>query len=132
MPTSTFHILCVDDDDDISEVINMLLHQANSNYEIQSIKTPEEGLRLATIEEFDLYVLDYRYPQMSGINLCRSIRQLHPHTPILFFTGEEREAMRQKALEASAQAYLVKPNDLNKLAATVRRLIGVGEGAGKT
>jgi DNA-binding response OmpR family regulator len=69
---------------------------------------------------------------MSGINLCRSIRQLHPHTPILFFTGEEREAMRQKALEASAQAYLVKPNDLNKLAATVRRLVGVGEGAGKT
>jgi CheY-like chemotaxis protein len=124
MPTPTFRILCVDDDDDVSLIINTLLHQANSNYEIQSIKTPEEGLRLATIEEFDLYVLDYRYPQMSGLDLCRRIHHIHPHTPILFFTGEARDAMRQQALEACAQAYLVKPGDLNNLAATVERLIG--------
>ncbi len=124
MPTPAFHILCVDDDDDVSQVINMLLHQANSNYEIQSIKTPEEGLRLAATEEFDIYVLDYRYPEMSGIDLCRRIHHIHPHTPILFFTGEDRDATRQQALEACAQAYLVKPGDLNKLTATVERLIG--------
>lgn len=124
MPSPDLRILCVDDDTDTSELIGLMLQRSNAEYIIISVKTAEEALTLAATAAFDLYVLDYHYPHISGIEICQQIRRTDGSVPIIFFTGEAHERERQEALEAGANAYLVKPNDLDILTNTAKQLLG--------
>ncbi|HZH29480.1 MAG TPA: response regulator [Pyrinomonadaceae bacterium] len=117
-------ILIIDADHDVSQLIELMLHHSNSGYELRSVQTAEEGLRLAASQCFDLFVLDYRLPGMSGAEVCRAIRLTDAETPVLFFTGAAYERERHEAMKAGASAYLVKPDDLKKLTETVQLLIG--------
>lgn len=124
MPPLSPRILIIDDDRDNIEVIELMLRYSNAAYEISHAQTPEAGLNMAAAQRFDLYLLDYRFEGMSGLDVCRSIRRMDADTPIVFFTGEAYERMRREALQAGANAYLVKPDDLKELAGTVKRLLG--------
>lgn len=116
------HILCVDDNDDTCFMLSALLGQAG--YEVLTASGIAEGLRLAGGGGFDLYILDNRFTDGTGLDLCRQIREFDDATPILFFSGLAQESDRQHGLDAGAQGYLIKPNDLDKLVETVARLIG--------
>lgn len=116
-------ILIIDDDRDNCELIQLMLQYSDASYEITCVVTPEEGLRQAAARRFDLYLLDCRFVGINGIEVCRSLRQTDTETPIIFFTGEALEKVRQEALRAGADAYLIKPDDLNKLTGTVKRLL---------
>lgn len=117
-------ILIIDDDRDNCELMGLLLQYSDANYEITSVLTPEEGLRLAAARPFDLYLLDCRFVGMHGIEICLRLRQTDVETPVVFFTGEAQETVRQEALRAGADAYLIKPDDLRVLTVTVKRLLG--------
>jgi DNA-binding response OmpR family regulator len=118
-------ILCVDNDDDNSEIIGVILKHSNATYKIISIKVPEEALRMAAIEKFDLYVFDYRYPHMTGIDICKTIRQTDKQTPIIFLSSEAHARECAEAMDAGANAYLVKPGGLDQLTRTVTQLLSV-------
>lgn len=124
MRTRRPHILCVDDDIDHCEMMQTMLRFSGADCEFTSVSTPEEGLRLAAAQRFDLYLLDYRFAHMTGVEMCRTLRRTDAVTPIIFFTGEAYEQERREALEAGADAYLIKPDDLKKLTATVKQLLG--------
>ena len=124
MPTRTPRILCVDDDIDHCEMMQTMLHFSGGNYEFTSVSTPDEGLRLASAKRFDLYLLDYRFGRTTGVEMCRALRRRDAVTPIIFFSGEAHPQARQEAMEAGANAYLVKPDDLKKLTETVKGLLG--------
>ncbi len=117
-------ILCVDDNDDSCEMISLMLHSANENCRVTTASSASEALKLIAEKRIDLYILDFRLPEMSGIELCRRIRQTDTTTPILFFTGMAREIDGKNALEAGATRFLVKPNDLDILTQTVEELLG--------
>lgn len=116
-------ILSVEDDDDNSELIHLILQESNPTYQITSVKTGAEGLALAATGAFDLYVLDYRYPGMTGVDICHKIREVDQLTPILFFTGSASAAEKDEAIACGANAYLIKPDDLGQLTATVSRFL---------
>src|SRR5687768_14944789 len=122
MRSTKRYILCVDDDDDTCFMLRYLLGQAG--YEVRSASSITEGLRLAESERFDLYILDSRFADGAGLDLCRRIREFDSTTPILFFSGLAHESDRQHGLDAGAHGYLIKPNDLDKLTETVTQLIG--------
>src|SRR5438128_12269657 len=94
-------ILCVEDHEDTCDLMITLLEQ--SDYEVWPACTVADGIRLARSERFDLYLLDNRLPDGSGVELCQRIRQLHPRTPILFLSAAVSETDRQQALGAGAQ-----------------------------
>ena len=125
MRTRTPRVLCVDDDADNREMIETMLRFSLADFEFAAAATPEEGLSLAAAQRFDLYLLDYRFGRMTGVEVCRALRQTDADTPILFFTCEARAPERQEAMEAGANAYLVKPDDLPKLTETVTQLLDV-------
>jgi CheY-like chemotaxis protein len=125
MKLSPPRILIIDDDSDGCELIQLMLQYSNPDYEITSVLTPVEGLQLAAIHPFDLYLLDCRFVGIHGVEVCRRLRQTQAKTPIMFFTGEAQESVRQEALRAGADAYLIKPGDLKQLTGTVKRLLGV-------
>ena len=121
MTAQKCHILCVDDNDDNCFMLSTLLGRAC--YEVRTASGHAEGLRLAESRGFDLYILDNRFADGTGLDLCHRIREFDSSTPILFFSGLAHETDRQRGLDAGAQGYLVKPNDLRKLVETVTRLI---------
>ncbi len=65
--------------------------------------------QLAQSEHFDLYLLDARFPDGNGFDLCRRLREFAPHTPILFYSGNAYEADKKNGLAAGANDYLTKP-----------------------
>lgn len=121
----TPRILIIDDDSTNCELIELMLQMSNPAYEITCVLASVEGLRLAATQRFDLYILDYRLRGIGGIEVCRTLRRTHAHTRIMFFTGEAHNRERQEAMQAGADAYLVKPNDLRILTQTVKQLLGM-------
>jgi DNA-binding response OmpR family regulator len=79
------------------------------------------------LEPFHGYVLDYWLPDWWGPALCREIRKLDPHGPIVFCTAAVRDSDRQRALRAGANAYLRKPVKAEELRSTLRGCLTVAE-----
>lgn len=104
MPT---RVLFVEDHDDTRSLLRAML--GAQGYEVTTASSHGEGLRLAREEVFDLILLDYRYADGTGEELCRLIRESDPYTPILFFSGVDPRLQRE-ALSCGAQGFVLKPN----------------------
>lgn len=114
-------ILCIDDDDDTRELIEFVFRLAD--YRITTCGTAKEGLLEAEKGDFGAIILDNRFSDSSGGEICQEIRRFDQTTPIIFFSGEARPQEIDKALAAGANAYLVKPNDFERLTETVINLV---------
>jgi DNA-binding response OmpR family regulator len=121
MQLSKRRILYVEDHDDTRELVTLVLGQ--NDFDVVTGATIEVGIGLARSSIFDLYLLDSWLPDGSGLDLCRTIRQFDPVTPILFYSAAAFEADREDALESGAQGYLVKPTQTSELCALVSDLI---------
>jgi DNA-binding response OmpR family regulator len=120
MQPAKCRVLCVDDHDDTSF---MLIHLLGlSNYEVSTARSISEALGLIENKEFDLYVLDKRLPDGSGLDLCRRLTAVTPHVPIIFYTGDAYDLHRHEGFYAGAEAYVQKP-EIDELIKTVRRLL---------
>jgi DNA-binding response OmpR family regulator len=127
MTTSKRRVFCAEDHDDTRQLLSLLLGQ--SNYEVETAKTVKDGLRLIGRERFDLYLLSDQFPDGTGIEMCRHIRQFDPVTPILFYSAAAQESDRQSGISAGAQGYIIKPGDIFELVKTIARLINQSQGA---
>lgn len=117
-------ILYVDDNTDSCELLKFLLEQENEGrYIVTTSSEIRQALNLIETVVFDLYILDQKMPGMSGVELCSLIRKTHAHIPIMFYSGMALMADRQAAMNAGANEYLVKPNDLATLTDTVSKLL---------
>ena len=116
-------ILYVDYSADNAEVVKYFLHQ--SGYQVETCETGEAGLDLARQRnDFALIMTEYRLPDMNGTDFCREFRKINRRIPLMFFTASVQKWEREKGLASGAQAYLIKPDDLDKIAETVNTLIG--------
>lgn len=120
MANTPCRILCVDDHADTSEMLKLLL--SNEDVEVVTAVTMEEALELVKAESFDLYVLDKRLPDGSGLDLCRKLTSITPNVPCMFYTGDAYEVHRREALEAGADDYVAKP-DIDRLTEVVQKLL---------
>lgn len=111
-------ILLVEDDEYDQGLVAFKLQE----YKLTFSSDFDEGLSLARLGYFDLYMLDNWLPGGSGIGLCRRIREFDPHTPILFYSAAAYDRDIEAALRAGAQAYFVKPVNHDNLEQMVARL----------
>ena len=117
-------ILCVDDHHDTSEMLQLLL--AEENYEVHTAATMEEAARMAREVDYDLYVLDKRLPDGTGLELCEMLNRVSPGVPCIFYTGDAYEIHRREAMAAGAAAYVAKPN-IEGLISSVHELLANSE-----
>ena len=120
MQPANCRILYVDDHEDTSFMLTHLLGQ--SDYEVMTAAGMERALELIRQEKFDLYVLDKRLPDGSGLDLCRRLNELTPHVPVIFYSGDAYELHRQQGIDAGADAYVTKPN-VDKLVDKVHEIL---------
>jgi CheY-like chemotaxis protein len=99
-------ILCVDDQADMCSLISTIL----SDYEVVSAHSKAEGLRIATGDRFDLYLLDYYLPDGTGLELCLLLRDFDDATPILFVT-DVTDLSEQQIQNVNAQG-IIRKDDL--------------------
>jgi CheY-like chemotaxis protein len=117
-------ILCVDDHEDTPEMLKLLLSE--SDYLVQAAHNVEEAIQMATTDEFDLFILDKRLPDGTGMELCAMLGAIRPGVPCIFYTGDAYEMHRLEALAAGADAYVPKP-DIEALIEAVHKLLSERE-----
>ena len=109
-------ILYVDDHDDSAAMLRLILTDAD--YEVETARSVKQALQMAANRDFDLYVVDKRLPDGSGLELLKRLKLLTPGVPSVVYTGDAYEVHRQEALASGATAYVPKP-DIEKLIDTV-------------
>jgi len=114
-------ILLVEDHEDTSELMVILLNQLN--YEVATAASISGALGLADAADFDLFVLDSLLPDGTGTALCKHIRERNNSTPILFYSAMAFDQDKHEALMAGAQRYLVKPVDFDVFSRTVDEML---------
>ena len=121
MQVSERQILLVDDNHDACEMMKEWF--SATAYKITSAQSMAEGWKLAQSNYFDLCLLDSRLPDGSGYELCQQICADIPNLPVIFYSGCAFEEDRQQGLAAGARAYLVKPNDLDRIEGVISSLL---------
>ena len=114
-------ILYVEEHAESSELLALWL--GGYGYELVSANTLSDGLSLAKSGTFNIYILSGKFIDGTGLDLCRLIRQFDPTTPIVFYSALARDSDLVAAVNAGAQAYLIKPNDFEQIASTIKRLV---------
>ena len=113
-------ILIVDDDENISEVINMYL--MNSYYETRVIHNGKEACALFNEFKPELVLLDMMLPGMDGIEVLKWIRK-NSEIPVIMLTAKGDTFDKVLALELGADDYIVKPFDPKELLARVKAVM---------
>lgn len=99
----------------------------DSGYGVITAGTIVEGLRLAKEMDFDLYLLDVRLPDGTGVELCQKLRELHPNVPVLYYSAYGEESEHQKAIATCGDAYLRKPVAIADIENAIGKLLARSE-----
>lgn len=118
--TKRLSILYAEDNEDSGLMLSTLL--GFSDMDVLLARSIKEAFQSAQNKHFDLYLLDGRFPDGNGFELCRQLREFNPQTPIVFYSGDAYESDKQKGLAAGANAYLVKP-DVDTIVPTIFQLV---------
>ncbi|MFY8149926.1 MAG: response regulator transcription factor [Prochlorococcaceae cyanobacterium] len=121
-------LLVVEDDDTIRETVCEALEL--EGYQVTPCRDGRVALDLLQAADagqesgrYSLVVLDLMLPGMAGLDLCRRLRQVQNHTPILVVSARDSETDRVLGLEVGADDYLVKPFGMRELVARCRALL---------
>jgi two-component system phosphate regulon response regulator PhoB len=123
MRSSSALVLIVDDDPDIRDVVAAMLEAVG--LEVIPASSAEDALVQIRREGFDLLVLDWNLPKMSGLDLCRAIRkdQVLAPLPVLFLTANASSQDMVDAFASGGDDYVVKPFRAPELGARIFSLL---------
>ncbi len=113
-------ILLVEDDPEQLEPLQAALSQAG--HIVDGLQDGETAQGMMAQRDYDLLILDWMLPAMSGLCLCQQYRTLGKTAPVLMLTAKDNTLDKVAGLDAGADDYLVKPTDLIELLARVRAL----------
>jgi DNA-binding response OmpR family regulator len=117
-------ILLVEDERKVASFIARALKE--NTYAVDVAETGEKALEMGTDVHYDAILLDVRLPRMSGIEVCRELRQRGVESPVLILTARGLTEQKVEGLDAGADDYLTKPFILAELLARVRALVRRG------
>jgi two-component system response regulator RegX3 len=113
-------ILIVEDEPAIAEAVEYALKA--EGFEVEAVDDGNAALEQARARPYDLLVLDLMLPGLSGVEVCRRLRNESP-VPILMLTAKDGEVDRVLGLEVGADDYVTKPFSVPELVARVRALL---------
>ena len=117
-------ILLVEDERKVASFIARALRE--NTYAVDVAESGEKAIEFGTDVPYDAILLDVRLPGMSGIEVCRELRQRGIEAPVLMLTARGLVEQKVEGLDAGADDYLTKPYVLTELLARVRALVRRG------
>ncbi len=113
-------VLLVEDEAKLAHLLQRGLREEQVHADVAG--TGGDGVWMATEQPYDVLVLDVMLPDLDGIEVCRRIRAVDDHTPVLMLTALGGVPDRVAGLDAGADDYLVKPFAFDELRARLRAL----------
>jgi two-component system phosphate regulon response regulator PhoB len=119
----TPHVLVVEDEDSLATLLQYNLQK--EGYEVSLAGDGEEALLMVDERLPDLIVLDWMLPKVSGIEVCRRLRQRNEtrNVPVVMLTARGEETDRVRGLDTGADDYVVKPFSMTELSARIRAVL---------
>ena len=118
-------ILVVDDDENIRNTMSTIL--ADEGYAVDLADTGSEAIRKTEAEAYNLVLIDIRLPDMEGVELLTKMKEMVPRTRKIMVTGYPSMQNAIAALNENADAYVVKPVDVEKLLKMIRQQLNLQE-----
>ncbi len=116
-------ILIIEDEISFSEALSFLLQK--EGFETKIAETGKQGLEAFKSQNFDLILLDLMIPEISGIDVCRTIRT-SSQIPIIMLTAKDSEIDKVVGLELGADDYVTKPYSARELVARIKAVLRRG------
>lgn len=112
------HVLLVEDEVKLARFVELEL--TSEGYRVSVAHDGLSGLTMAREVMPDLLILDWLLPGMTGVEICRRLRQTGNKAPVIFLTAKDEVSDRIEGLDAGADDYVVKPFSIEELLARVR------------
>jgi DNA-binding NtrC family response regulator len=114
-------VLVVDDDDAVCRIVNRML--SGDEYEVRAANSVAAALKIIEQESFDVYVLDYKLPDGSGLDVAGRIREKRAAAPIILMSGYDPSAVALRAGQLRITEFLQKPFARGTLCEAVKKAI---------
>ncbi|MDO7884580.1 response regulator transcription factor [Hymenobacter cheonanensis] len=111
-------LLVIEDEPGIARFLKQGLEEESFGVEVA--ETGTEGLRQALAQKFDLLLIDWMVPGLTGLEVCQQLRARHDHTPIIFLTAKDTVPDTVAGLQAGANDYIKKPFHFEELLERIR------------
>lgn len=120
---ATIRVLTVDDSASMRALLLGAL--TSRGFAVEQCEDGQEALEWLASNEVDVIITDINMPRLDGFGLIEKLRgsALHAERPILVLTTESSDEKKQRARNAGATGWIVKPLDADKLTAALRRVI---------
>lgn len=113
-------ILIVEDDQELAESLRLMI---GGYYVVEVAHDGDQAMQQVAENDFALVLLDLNLPFMSGLDICRALRENNQNMPILIITGEDSPMVMIELLNAGADDYLVKPFHKPEVVARILALL---------
>ena len=115
-------ILLADDDTTMAEQVSRWLSTVDRHI-VETVNNGAEALSRLKIYEYDLAVLDWKMPGCTGIEVCKSLRSINKHLPVLMLTSNASISDKETGFGCGADDYLTKPFELKELSLRIQALL---------
>ena len=115
------HVLVVDDDVDVQDVLALCLREAG--FEVATVGCGSDALVVAHQTEFDVAIVDLHMPGLSGMDTARRVKDLTPDTEIIILTGHPSVTSSIDAIHERVFDYICKPIEITVLTRAVQRAV---------
>jgi DNA-binding response OmpR family regulator len=112
------HLLIVEDEEGIVQFLTQGLEE--EGYRVSSANNGLDGFELFKNGKFDLVLLDWMLPKMTGIDVCKSIREINSKIPIIFLTAKDTVQETVEGLKTGANDYIKKPFSFDELVERIK------------
>lgn len=117
------HLLYVDSDPEFCDMIRNVFVHTSREFKCSFASSGQQALEfIGKRSPFDLLIMEYCLFDMTGALLCRKIRELDDTAPVLIHTALYRDVNRENAMNAGANAFILKSDGISNLFSVIRRL----------
>jgi DNA-binding NtrC family response regulator len=124
---SNTDVLVVDDDVAVCRIVQRML--SDEKYEVQAAKSVADALKNIEQKSFDVYVLDYKLPDGSGLDVADRIRSTWGLTPIILISGYDPSVVALRAEKLGISEFLQKPFSQQTICEAVKKAIDSSKAA---
>ncbi|ELZ85726.1 multi-sensor signal transduction histidine kinase [Haloferax elongans ATCC BAA-1513] len=120
---SPVHVLYVDDDHDLVDLVTLFLESQNETISVTGVTTAEDALTVLDEQDIDCIVSDYQMPEQNGLQLLEQIREGRFDLPFILYTGHGSEEIAGEAIAKGVTEYMQKESGSEQYAVLANRIL---------